>query len=542
MNKRNAGLRLHSPKNRFPIIRRAVLSLLFLTLSNLVQAADVSAPSPSASAPVSEVTFPIREFRLLGNQVMPTELLLAKLVSLQGENRTLKDLVTARDVVISTYREAGYYLVGVGLPAAIATDGVVTLRIVETTVGAVRLGGNQRFSEANLRRQLPVLVEGAAPNVAELTREIFVANDNPARQITVNFTPPSNGVVDAEVQVTESNPLLFTLALDSSGSSETGRTRVGLSIRHANMFDRSHVLTAGYRTSLSQPEDVKIANFAYQIPFPTLAGRVQLSATYADINVGRVFNAFEVAGKYTNVGVNYLYDLKRDANSRHGLEIAFAEKRYQPTVLFGGVNLVTAVNARPLGLGYHYASQSPENVVAFDFTHFRNLTFGNGNDDTTYNASRATADADWGKSRLKATYQRQLGGDWLLRARGVAQYSSEPLIDVEALFVGGINSVRGLLEGDLLGDRGYFTNLELHTPMFADAHRLLAFVDNGRITRINPQPGEKAGDGATTWGLGWRYARRGKAEFALDWAKVAAGTDLTPKGDSSLNFRLITRF
>lgn len=128
------------------------------------------------------------------------------------------------------------------------------------------------------------------------------------------------------------------------------------------------------------------------------------------------------------------------------------------------------------------------------------------------------------------------------RAHWVAQYSSEPLIDIEKLFVGGLDSVRGLLPGELLGDRGYYANVELHTPMLANAHRFLVFVDNGRISRINAQPGEKTGDGASSWGVGWRYARGAKAEFALDWARVQRGTDFTPKGDNALNFRFIARF
>lgn len=529
----NCGRRLRSACD-------LVLTVMFFGMVNFAHGTgDVASATPST---VGEVTFPIREFRLVGNQVLPAATLLARLEALRGENRLLKDLVAARNLLLAVYQEAGYSLVGIGLPTSIAADGVVVLSIVETTVGVVRVTGNQHFSEANIRRQFPALVEGAAPNIAALARELFVANDNPARQATVNFAPPVNGAVDADVRITEANPLSFAAIVDSSGARETGLTRLDLFVRHANVFDRSHEMTLSYRTSPSLPNHVKVAAVEYQVPIPELAGRLQLSARYSDVNAGNVLNAFEVAGKTSTVRAGYLYDFKRDAASRHGVEVALAHRSYQPSVQFGGVNLVTDVNAHPVSVGYRYTGQSASRDAAFDLTYFRNLLIGSDNDDATYNASRATAPAAWEKYRLNAEYKQRFGGQWLLRARGVAQYTRHALIDIEELYVGGIDSVRGLRRGELAGDRGYFANLEVYTPAIAGALRFLGFVDNGRILRINALPGEVASDGATTWGLGLRFVHRGVAELAVDWAKVQSGSILTPHGDSAWNFRLIARF
>ena len=130
----------------------------------------------------------------------------------------------------------------------------------------------------------------------------------------------------------------------------------------------------------------------------------------------------------------------------------------------------------------------------------------------------------------------------MTRLRGKAQYSHKPLIDTEALFVGGINSVRGLIGGELLGDRGYFANLELYAPKLAATQRFFAFIDSGKISRINALPGETSRSGATTGGVGWSYARPGKAELTVSLANVAEGTALTPNGKSVLDFRGLLRF
>jgi hemolysin activation/secretion protein len=469
-------------------------------------------------------------------------LLLGRLDAIKGDHRTLKDLVAARDLIISAYRDAGYLLVDVGLPASIATDGIVTLSVVETTLQNIRLSGNQRFSDANMRRQLPGLIDGTPPNVTELTRNLFVANDNPARHVTVNFTTPTKGIVDADVQVQESNPLMFALIVDSSGIREIGRTLLSVGIRHANVFDRSHILDASYRTSPAYPDNVKVANLTYQIPLPALAARLQLSARYGDIDAGHVLNAFDVAGKFKQATINYHHDLKRDTVSRHGLDISLADKRYQPSVVFFGTNLFTDVNARPLGIAYQYSARHASHEFAFDLSYFRNLVVGSGNDDATYEASRTNARADWEKYRLNATYQYRWSGGWQARVHAIAQYSSEPLVDFERLFVGGLDTLRGLIQGELFGDRGYLANVELYTPMLANAHRFLVFIDSGRVSRVNVQPGDLSGDGATTWGVGWRYVRGKKAEMSLDWARVEKGTTLTPQGDNALNFRMVTRF
>jgi len=539
MKKYNAETLLHTKKHTGCIYLLALHIFLFSPASI---AQTNSAPAAKTSKTANEITYPIRAFRLTGNRLIPTEHLLDKLAVLYGENRSVSDLATARDLVLAVYKQAGYSLIGVGLPTRIATDGVVELSITEITVGKVQSVGNQHFSFSNLREQLPVLVEGLPPNTTKLSNEIFLANDNPSRYLSVNFTPPKQGSVDAEIRVTETEPLSYLLSADSSGSAETGRARLGLAVQHANMFERSHILKLGYRTSPANPDNVKVANFAYQIPQPAFSSQFQISAYYADVNVGRVLDAFEVSGKFTHAELAYLVDVQRDLGSRHALEFALAKRDYQPSILFGGANLVTDVSAVPASAGYRYASENIDHKLALDLTYTHNLAVGSKNDNATYNASRATASASWQKLRLSASGQRELGGDWSARLRGTVQYADAPLIDTEALFAGGLNSVRGLVGGELMGDRGYFANLELYAPKLADAHRFFVFVDSGKISRINAQPGEQSGSSALTGGVGWSYVRSKKAELTVGIANVVEGATLTPGGKNALDFRALIRF
>lgn len=137
--------------------------------------------------------------------------------------------------------------------------------------------------------------------------------------------------------------------------------------------------------------------------------------------------------------------------------------------------------------------------------------FVGDDDDFAATGYSRSASALWARTTLALAHDRRLPGDWSILARLSGQAATGELIGNEQFALGGLNSVRGYLEGAEYGDAGWFGSLELRTPhlrrpvgvgtKFLPAWlRGLAFVDAGQRFLYD---GDAAADDALfLWGAG----------------------------------------
>jgi len=154
-----------------------------------------------------------------------------------------------------------------------------------------------------------------------------------------------------------------------------------------------------------------------------------------------------------------------------------------------------------------------------------------------------------------ASADLQIHKDWTLSLRVDGQWASEPLISNEQFGAGGIASVRGYREGEVFGDSGWHTSLELKTPLHtvgavqgSDKSRgkLLTvrgsvYMDNAEVFLIDPQgragptPLSSAGcGGVVSIGTHW------EGRLLFSWPFLSAGT--TRKNEPRFDFALTAQF
>jgi hemolysin activation/secretion protein len=494
---------------------------------------------PEAVAPIGAVSesqrFPIRGFFVDGNTVIATDRILHGLSGYLGEEQTAVALLQARDAVYRIYREAGYEMVAVELPSEIGTNGIVALRVRETTIGSVTVTGNEHYSAEHFRAVLPSLQENRSPNLAGLARELFLANDHPGYRLALLFTPDPSGTAHVEIKVKDASALRAALSADNTGTEATGRSRATLTASHANLWDLGHEATAGYTTSPEAPSRVRQLVLSYQLTLPSSANRLQFGYSYSNTDAGRVADVFNVAGQGSTYSVRLQHSLRRTDTARHLIEFGIDDKRYRNTIDFFGSNLGVDVNARPVSFNYAFSGREGATAASAAIGYTRNLPGGARNDDATYAASRSGARSSWSVWRANAELTSAMTPEWGLRAALEAQYTSTPLISAEQFGLGGARSVRGFQERESSGDRGWRVTGEVLSPRLAEQHRLLAFVDAGRHDRLNLLPGEAAGASLVSYGVGWRWAV-GPVSTSLDWARVVRGTPTTPAGSNAVHF------
>lgn len=490
-----------------------------------------------------QATFQIKRFAFSGNQKI-SEAQLQQVVSpYLGEHQSVQDLLAAKAAILKAYSDAGYGLVAVGFPKRIESDGAVTLRIVEIKPGKVRVVGNKAYSEANVRAQIPALQDGEMPNQSDLSRQLFLANDNPSRNIQMNFAPGKEpSVMDVELAVRELNPLRYGVTLENTGNKQTGNTRVGGIIHHSNLWDKSHIGAVSFVTSLEKPNQVQQLGLSYQVPLAAWGDSITFNASHSTVNSGLVANAFDISGQGQSVGAHYQRNLARDFYNKHILDVGLDYRAYKNTINFFGINLGVNVDERPMGIAYQFSHADANKEYGAGIGYITNISGGSRNDNTTYAASRAGASANWDLLRFNASGKLRTESDWIVSAALDGQSSNKPLIAGEQYGVGGMRSVRGYAEREVTGDSGERLSLEVASPLLANAHRFVAFVDSASMRRNNPQIGELPSKSLTGYGVGWRMGLKNGLNVNLDVAVAANAALITKRNHSTVHVSAVWWF
>lgn len=222
----------------------------------------------TVAAAEETLRFSINQYKVEGNTVLPDARIQATLAPFAGQGRDFADVQRALEALETLYRKAGYGALQVYLPEQEMNQGTIVFKVVEPKLGKVRIEGNQYYGEGNIRRALPALREGDVPNTGSVTDSLRLANESPARRLTVTLqagdTPQT---VDASVKVVDERPWRVFAQADNTGSKETGEARLSLGYQHSNLFDLDHVLTTQFTTSPSEADKVKIFGIGYRVPF-----------------------------------------------------------------------------------------------------------------------------------------------------------------------------------------------------------------------------------------------------------------------------------
>jgi hemolysin activation/secretion protein len=211
------------------------------------------------SAIAQDAGFDIVRFQVDGNSLLSAERVQELVAPFVGRRKVYGDVQKALEALESDYRRLGYGTVQVYVPEQELTSGVVKVQVSEGVVGKVTITGNKYFNNENVRAGLPQLQEGKAPNMRQLSENVQLSNENPAKQVEVTLgTSEEEGKVDVKVEVKEEDPERFYVTLDNTGTKASGKHRLGFSYQNANIGNSDQVLTLAYTTAVDPPGGMKI--------------------------------------------------------------------------------------------------------------------------------------------------------------------------------------------------------------------------------------------------------------------------------------------
>jgi hypothetical protein len=101
-----------------------------------------------------------------GNTLLTQQEIDSALAPFSGKDRDFGDIQRALEALEQRYRDAGWGVVQVSLPEQEHPGASCSFACTEARLGKVAIEGNKHFSDANVRRSVPSLVEGETPNLA----------------------------------------------------------------------------------------------------------------------------------------------------------------------------------------------------------------------------------------------------------------------------------------------------------------------------------------------------------------------------------------
>lgn len=524
--------------------RRARMAWLFAAAA--LSAASLAAqPAPSGGSP----TFAISRYQVEGNNLLPTAQVERLMAPFAGPGRGFGDVRRAVEALQQAYRDRGYSVVVVQLPEQELEQGVVRVRVIEPRIGKIDVQGNRLFSGGNVRASLPGLREGTTPNIRDISASLKVANTNPAKQTTLALqSAGADDVVDATVRVAEDKPWRLGLTADNTGNAETGRTRLGLLVQHANLWDRDHVASLQYTTSLEQPSKVSVYGVGYHVPLYALGDSMDFFASHSNVDSGAITAGvldLLVSGKGTVAGARYNYSLPQRGDLASTLVFGVDWRAYRNNVELGGVQLGNDVTVHPLSLTYSGQLALAPGQLAFQLTGVQNIPGGSKGRDEDFNAQRAGAKASYRLLRYSAGYSQPLAPDWQLRLQLNGQAADQALVPGEQFGAGGVGSVRGFRDREVAGDSGHFIGAEVETPNWCPPGpgltlqcRAVVFVEAASVSRNNALAGEAGRTSIAGAGIGLRFALERSASLQVDYGRVLDGGGIRQRGDSRVHVAL----
>ncbi len=472
----------------------------------------------------------VREYRVIGTKVLPPLEIETAVYPFLGPGRTKEDVEQARAALEKAYKEKGYETVFVQIPEQQIKGGVITLEVVENKVGRLRVKGSRFFLPSEIKRMAPSLAEGRVPNFNEVTRDVVALNQHPDRRVTPELRPGKEpGTVDIDLTVKDKFPLHGSVELNNRYSPDTSELRLNGSMSYSNLWQRGHSVGASFQISPQNLDDVKVYSGYYLARFASVPWlSLMASGTKQDSNVSTL-GGVAVAGRGEILGARALITLPPGKDFFHSLSVGMDYKHFRQAVTIGvdpttGVadTTETPISYYPITAAYNANWISKGSLTELN----AGVTFhlrGMGSEGEQFDNNRYNADGSFIYLRgdLSHTQDLPLGFEIFGKVQG--QISDQPLVSSEQISGGGLNTVRGYLEAEVVGDNGIFGTIELRSPSLLDwadkrtsEWRLYAFAEGGSLTIREALPEQTGHFELASVGFGSRIRLRDFLNGSID--------------------------
>lgn len=437
---------------------------------------STSRPATAADVPLTG-TIAVNSFQFEGNTKFSNAQLKHELAEIAARNQghlSLDDLEEARQKLTVLYINAGYINSGAILPDQNfdPEKGQIKFQIVEGRLSHIAIQGKPRLRRGYLEDR--IWHDPDEPlNAFTLRSNLELLRQNPnLKSINAELKPgeqPGQSALD--LQIEEATHWQIGLQFDNNRSPSVGAERFSFIASDTDLLGFSDSfalrwgLTKGNLTDLEFAELDDI-NFSYSIPVTRFDTTLQFNFENSDSPVvEEPFSSLDIHSRSQTYSLGLRQPIYHTVSTEFALSLALL-RRDNKNFLAGdpfsfspgsidGKSTVTAIR---FGQEFLTRSQtyalSVRSTFEFGIDALGSTTLPSGLPDSQYWLWLA-----------QAQYVRRLPGDWQILLRGAAQLTDQPLLPIEQFSLGGIDTVRGYRENQLVRDEAICASAELRIPI-----------------------------------------------------------------------------
>ena len=514
------------------------------------------APSPPNTTPEVPESITVTGFEFTGNKVFSPDELVQKLaktfatdLTITHKSISLSRLLQIAAEVASIYHNKGYRTSGAIINIPLETrknrkgkviieviegklEGkpkVIALKVIEDESGKPKVIARDGGRLDNYVRSR-LGVEPKEPlNVDDLQEALQLLQLDPLiESISATLSAGSDtGKNILEVKYLAAptfNPQVF---LDNGRSPSVGSFERGVLLRKANLLGLGDGISLGYiNTDGSDRLDV-----SYELPFNASNGSLRFNYVQNDSNVVEPpFNDLDIESESRYYELTLRQPVIRSIKERTFQELAFGLTGFwrenessvlgMPFPLTPGASDDGETSIFALRFLTDWTLQNAQEVIALRSEFSWGLDAFNSTVRRQIPNVEEIPDSQFFAWRGQAQWVRIVDEETSLLIRANAQFAGV-LLPSEQFSVGGLGSVRGYRQDQLLTDNGLFTSIEVRRTILRISEgqgrlQLIPFIDYGRgwnsSQKTNPEPNDLVSVGV---GLQWQQGDNFTAR--LDW-------------------------
>lgn len=447
--------------------------------------------------------------------------------------------------IIEAYRDAGYPFVAVSTPPQEISTGLLNLRVVEFSAGAVVVRGGERMPPERVRAQIRQ-PSGAAIDADALEQDLAWLNRSPFRRVQAEFSPGGAlGETDLTLDVRESRPWSLSAGYANSGSAATGgRDRLSFGASASDLLVPGSVLA--YRLTAS-PDALSGGRKSYighsllgSLP---VGARQEVSFSVGLIDTRETAGAFDIRSRTQEVALGYRAALSNFSALPGDIRIGVEQRSLRREIFFGPPPPVISDRAvvRQLMLGWNTSWSGRRWRSELDLSaRLSPGNLGGGNKDADFAALTAgrMVRARYGYLSAVFSHERRLSDQGnSVSVQAISQLASGPLPGTEQFTLGGVQAVRGYTSEDGAFDtglilRGEYRFARIEADRFRISPSVFADVGVGREIGTSVDARLASFGFAAAMGMG----TNGSAGFVV--AHTLRDGTATPRGRTRLHLNL----
>ncbi|KST69898.1 ShlB/FhaC/HecB family hemolysin secretion/activation protein [Mastigocoleus testarum] len=453
----------------------------------------------------------VKQIKVLGNTVLFDEIdkLIAKYknCALQVCSVSFEDLVQLRSEITQLYIDNGYITSGAFiLNNQFLETGIVEIQIVEGELEKIEISGLDKLQKNYIRSRLRLFTK-APLNRERLEEALQLLQLDPLlervnAELTAGSAPGRNIL---QLQLEEVPALSAGVLVNNYQSPTIGSFQGTVFANYNNLLGIGDRFSAEYGLT----EGLDIYSLGYTIPLNALDGKFNIS--YSNNNSEIVENRFadlDIRSDSETLSFGFRQPLVRKPNTEFALGLTL-DLRDSKTFLFDdlpfsfsegteqGESRVTVIR-----FSQDWLQRNAKQVLAAR----SQFSFGIDAFDATIN--NTGTDGRFFSWLGQFQWVQQISPRTLILGKVNAQLTPDALLPLEKISIGGVDTVRGYRQNQLVTDNGIIGSIELRFPLTSDnSLQIRPFFDLGTAWNNrgeNPDPQTIASLGL---GLNWQPQR-----------------------------------